>query len=47
MRCKMSKFTISKGSILPVVQTYLRAKKCANDVPLVYGWASAGLRLAS
>jgi len=40
-------YNTSKGSILPVVLTCLRAKMCANDVPLSFGWASADLRLAS
>lgn len=35
------------GPVLPVVETSKCAKKCANDVPLGFGWASAGLRLAS
>jgi len=35
------------GLALPVVQTSECAKKCANDVPLVYDWASADLRSTS
>jgi hypothetical protein len=40
------RFCFSIRSVLPVVQTSECAKKCANDVPLVYGWSSADLRLA-
>jgi hypothetical protein len=40
-------YNTTKGSILPVVLTCLRAKMCANDVPLSFGWSSADLRLAS
>jgi hypothetical protein len=40
------RFCFSIRSILPVVQTSECAKKCANDVPLAFGWSSAGLRLA-
>ena len=35
------------GSVLPVVSTGVRAKMCANDVPLGYGHASVVLRSRS
>ena len=36
-----------KDQFCQLFLTSLRAKMCANDVPLSFGWSSADLRLAS